>query len=108
MTNNRKIVSNISEISFSVTDENAEAAECDEDEEQLCDMPWPALKNTQEPLNVFKCYFLKKGGLSELDCVLAIINITSSKQTTITDFFFKKHVEKGLTIENDDSIAHVD
>lgn len=88
----------ISSVS-SVPNENAE----DDDEEYIIsEKPDPTIKDAREALNVLKCVFLKKGGLSdsvvksitELDCALDLVSITSSKQTTIIDFFSKSQGDK--------------
>lgn len=92
----------------SVPDEDADPEDDDEDQ-QDCEMPDPTLKEAREALNVLKCFFQKKGGLSdsvvksitELDCSMDLVNSNSRKQTTITDFFSNKQAASNLNNDND-------
>lgn len=95
-----------SDIISSVTstpDENMDVIE-DDDDEPVCETPDPTLNEARQALQVLKCYFLKKGGLSdsvvksitELDCSMDLIKITARKQTNITDYFSKQNGESSV------------
>lgn len=84
-----------------VSEENAEEEDEDdvvEEEDTVNEKPDPTIKEAREALSVLKRVFLKKGGLSDtvvksindIDCALDVVNISSSKQTTIVDFFSKE------------------
>lgn len=85
------------EILSSVTGEPIEDDDPDKDDEEDAanDQPDYTAKDAKEAIDVLKCYFLKKNGLSEsvvkslmeMDCALDTIKINSSKQASILDFF---------------------
>lgn len=77
------------------SDSEDEAAEDEEEEGAESDRRDPSTKDAREAIDMLKCFFLNKGGLSEsvvkavtdLDCAVDMVTIHGGKQSKIDDFF---------------------